>query len=496
MYRQRKRLVSATLIAIFGHPVLPASADPHWPQFRGVDGNPVAANQRVPDRFGPDQNVLWETPVPAGHSSPVIWGDRIFLTGHKGEALKVLCYNRSDGKLLWSRDFSIRGQEEMQHRDSSPAAPTTCVDAQRVYAYFGAYGLVALDHDGNTVWEKEFPIENNMFGTGTSPILHDGSLYLVRDVGGLSAIHCLDPANGQERWVKPRPDAGPNFATPYIWTRDGREELVVAGSGTLRGYDAKSGDELWVVKNLAAWMTPSPVAVGDVLVFGAYTAMNDPGPERMRTGFDEEAGIPEDVLRDPTRFIQFFDKDGDGMVQEDELPESRVRDAFVWGDINKDGGWEVKEIEPFMVSDAVPGRSVMVAVRGGGRGDITKSHVLWEQTRGLPYVASPLVYRDRVYFVKKGGFLSCVDLKTGEDVFETQRLGVGGEYYATPVGVGDRILVGAERGTMFVISADDAFEIVARNELGEGIYATPAVVDDTLYVRTSDHLWAFKDRAK
>jgi len=490
------RTILATIVMSLALSVPTSGGTANWPQFRGAGGNPVAANQRVPDRFGPDENVLWKTRVPVGHSSPAVWGDRIFLTGSKGETLQVLCYDRSDGTLRWSRDFSMRGQEVMQHRDSSPAAPTTCVDSKRVYAYFGAYGLVALDHQGDIEWEKEFPVEDNMFGTGTSPILYGGSLYLVRDVAGLSAIHCLDPATGKVRWVRPRPDAGPNFSTPYIWARDGRGELVVAGSGTLRGYDAKTGDELWVVKGLASWITPSPVAAGDILVFGAFTAMNIPGRDRMSTGFDEEAGIPDNVLREPARFIAYFDKDGDGKIQEAELPESRVKDAFTWGDMNHDGGWELKEIEPFMVSDAAPGRNVLVAVRGGGSGDITKSHVLWEKTKGLPYVASPLIYRNRVYFVKEGGFFSCVDLKSGEDVYDMQRLGVGGEYYATPVAVGDRILVGAERGTMFVISATGEFEVVARNDLGEGIYATPAVVDDTLYVRTSEHLWAFKQHAK
>ena len=134
-----------------------------WPQFRG-DGSAVATDQRVPDRFGPEENLRWKRAVPAGSSSPSVWGDRIFLTGYEGEMLKVLSFRRSDGAPVWEKEFRMQAQEELLHRDSSPAAPTVCVDAERVYAYFGAYGLIALDHEGNLVWEREFPVESWISG--------------------------------------------------------------------------------------------------------------------------------------------------------------------------------------------------------------------------------------------------------------------------------------------------------------------------------------------
>jgi outer membrane protein assembly factor BamB len=143
-----------------------------------------------------------------------------------------------------------------------------------------------------------------------------------------------------------------------------------------------------------------------------------------------------------------------------------------------------------MNSGPAPGRNVLVAVRAGGRGDITETHIVWEKTKALPYVASPTIHDGRVYYLKKGGFISCLDVSSGKMHYQ-ERLGLGGEYYATPIGVGDRIVVAAERGAVFVLSNGDTFEVVARNELGEGMRATPAVVDNTLYVRTSDHLWAF-----
>jgi hypothetical protein len=139
----------------------------------------------------------------------------------------------------------------------------------------------------------------------------------------------------------------------------------------------------------------------------------------------------------------------------------------------------------------LPGRNVLLGIATGGRGDVTKTHVKWEVTKGLPYVASPLVYRSRLYLVKDGGFLTCLDALTSQPHYESERLGVGGDYYATPVAVGDYILICAQRGIVFLVRAGDRLEVAARNDLGESIYATPAVVDNTLYLRGDQHLWAF-----
>ena len=466
-----------------------ASSDT-WPQFRGPGGSASVPNQRIPDRFGPEENLIWKSVVPAGNSSPAIWGNHIYLTGYEGEVHQVLCLQRSDGQVVWVKEFPVRTKEDYLHRDSSPAAPTICVDAKRVYAYFGAYGLIALDHDGNRVWEREFPAESWSFGAGASPILDGDALYLVRDTAGLSAVYCFDAATGKERWMMPRPDAFQNYASPYIWHHEDHSELVVGGSGKLRGYDTGTGEELWVVTNLPAFICPSPVATSGLLIFGGWTTANIPGAEKIGTFFDLDATFPEEHSRDPQRFVEYFDSGGDGRIQESELPESRVRDAFRYLDRNRNGALEVEKVGAEMNSGAAPGRNVLVAVRAGGRGDITETHIVWEKTKALPYVASPTIHDGRVYYLKKGGFISCLDVSSGEPHYQ-ERLGLGGEYYATPVGVGDRIIVAAERGAVFVLSNSDTFEVVARNELGEGMYATPAVVDNTLYIRTSDHLWAF-----
>lgn len=340
------------------------------------------------------------------------------------------------------------------------------------------------------VWEHRFPVESSAFGTGSSPILHEGALYLVRDIDGLSAIHVFDAASGEERWTRPRPEAGLNYSTPVIWRRGDRTELIVGGSGVVKSYDVATGEPLWWVNGQTIFVCPSPTASNDLLFFGGWSTPNVPGGNRLATGFPPEAGLTDEILDSPEELLTFLDASGDGVLQYDEVPEGRARDAYAWLDFDRDGGWELEEIETFVSGPTAPGRNVLVAIRGGGEGDVTESHVLWERTRAIPYVASPLFYNQRLYFVKKGGYMSSLDAESGEPYFEGQRLGEGGEYYASPVGVGGRVLVGSGRGTMFVLGTGDELEIVARNRFDEGIYATPAVVSNTLYLRTEGHLYA------
>jgi len=465
-----------------------------WPQFRGPEGRGTAADQRLPDEFGPERNVFWKREVPGGHSSPIVWGDRIFLTGSEDATLSVLAYSRQDGALLWKRDFASAGEEQLRHRDATPAAPTPCTDGERVHAYFGGYGLVTLDMEGELLWERRFPVETSSFGTGSSPILDGGTLYLVRDTPTFSAVHAFDAATGAERWTTARPEAYLNYSTPFLWHQMDRTELVVAGSTVVKSYDAATGEALWWVTGQTVFVCPTPTASRDVLYFGGWSTPNAATEDRLTAGFEPGAGLTPEILGDPPRFVAHLDQNGDGRLQIEELPEGRAKDAFAYLDSDRNGTWDLEEIERTAERNrSAPGRNVLVAIRAGGRGDISDTHVLWEKTKGLPYVPSPLLHDGRLYYVKKGGYVSSLDAETGEAFFEAARLGVGGEYYSSPVGVGDRVLIGATRGTMFVLGTGDELEIVARNEFDEGIYATPAIVDNTLYLRTARHLWAIGD---
>jgi outer membrane protein assembly factor BamB len=465
-----------------------------WPQFRGPNGNAVALGQSIPLAFGPEKNVRWKVELPAGNSSPCIWEDRIFLTGHAGTSLQMICLRRSDGHVLWQHDKTMAKLNTYVHSAAGPANSTPATDGRLVVFQFGDFGVIVTDLAGLPKWEKPLAPNGNPFGYGASPVLDDGSIYLDRDAGLDSCVLCLEAATGKERWRAARPHAMPSFCTPYVLSHRGAKQILVGGSGRLVAYDAATGDEVWHVGGLPAIVCPSPVAAGGMIYFGGWTTAHATGLSRVESFFDEDSGVSAKSMRDPAAFFAQFDLNHDGRLSIDEFPKGRGKDAFNLIDANKDGFIEMEELAPFYSDHQdVPGRNVILAIAAGGKGDVTQSNVKWEATKALPYVSSPLVYRGRLYFVKSGGFLTCLDARTGRAHYEAERLGLGGEYYATPVAVGEHIVVCAQRGTVFVVGAGDQLDIAASNVLGESIYATPAIVENTLYVRTDHHLWAFAE---
>ena len=463
-----------------------------WAQFRGADGQNRSMGQ-VPTEFGPGQNELWRLPIPGGNSSPVVWGEHIFLTGADESNLFVFCVARESGELKWKREFEIDFERDYFHTDSSAASPTCCTDGERVYSYFGNYGIVVHDFNGNLIWQKRVPAVSLPFGVGSSPILHDGKLFVVRDVPQYGALYCFDAKSGNEEWMTPRPHKQGSYSTPVVWQSNGEWQLVIGGSGTLDGYDCDSGKGIWTVKNLPAIACTSPAIQDQQIVYGAWTTAHVAGAERTNSAFDDALELTQEEIESGAAFIKRFDTNEDLKLSRNELPESRLKGAFRFMDANNDGHLQQQELDGFSKAPTAPGRNVMVAVRPGGKGDITQTHVIWESKKQLPYVASPLIHDAHVYYVKKGGFLTRLDLATGKEAY-TRRLGLGGEYYATPMAVNDQIYVCAARGTVFVIDPNDKLKIAATNEIGEDIAATPAVVGDKLYLRTAEHLYAYGTR--
>jgi len=455
--------------------VLPTRSESNWPQFRGPGGLAMAAEGKAPVHFGPDSNVVWKTSLPAGHSSPCLWGERIFLTGVRDRKLETLCLDRRDGKVLWRRTAPAEKMESTQ-RIASPAASTPTTDGNRVYVYFGSCGLLAYDLEGKERWRRLLPQPVVEFGTGTSPILAGDLLILVRDQDEGSHLLALDKHTGKTAWRIERPEFRRGFATPFLWQHDGEEELIVPGSIWLKSYNVQDGSERWTYSGTSRVPCSSPTA-GDGLLFSAS----------WNIGGDEGARVTMEPFAE---FARDHDRNKDGRLTPDEIPDGPVKERYSLMDLNKDQAVSPAEWAS-MAEMFARTRNALLAIRPGGQGDITSTHLAWKVTRGLPYVCSPLYYRGRVYTVKNGGLVSCYDARTGKPHFQEERLGAVGDYYASLVGADGKVYAASQNGVVTVFEADDSLHVLAQNKLGEQIFATPAVVEGTLYLRTTGHLYAF-----
>jgi len=284
--------------------------------------------------------------------------------------------------------------------------------------------------------------------------------------------------NGKKVWETGRPDSYGSFGTPIRWKNDGVDEVVVPGSLRLKGYALKTGKEDWMVEGVPAFACTTPVAVGGMVFFGAWTD-----------------GKSDDPWPTWEKFVEKYDKDKDGVIALGELDDS-VRDYFRGMDVNRDGKIDKGDYDQILGSIA-KGENILLAVKPGGRGDITKTHVAWKATRGLPYVASPLVYDGRVYCIKNGGMISSFDAKSGQPYYVQERLDADGYYYSSPVAADGRIYTASVNGKLTVVKAGgDKPEILHQATFGERIYASPALAGDKFYLRTKSVLYAFGQAGK
>ncbi len=467
-----------TLVAVFllaaGIPQATA-AEALWPQFRGLGGLAVSGAGKPPVHFGPGSNVFWKTSLPPGHSSPCVSGDRIFLTALNEGALETLCLDRKAGHVQWRR-AAPASKVESTHRIGSPAASTAATDGRAIYVYFGSVGLLAYDLEGKEKWRHPLPPPVVEFGTGTSPILAGNLLILVCDQDQGSFLLAVDKNTGKQVWRTERPEFRRSFSTPFVWRQDGDEELVVPGSIWLRSYNLKDGSERWSFSGTSRVANSSPTA-GDGLLFSAsWNIGSDPGDRISMQPFDQ--------------FASANDKDKNGSLTREEIPAGPIRDRFSQMDLNKDGDVIPAEWQT-MAEMFVKAGNAVLAIRPGGKGDITATHLAWKATRSLPYVCSPVYYDGRLYTVKNGGLASCYEARTGKPLYQDERLDAAGDYYASLVAGGGKIYAASQKGVLVVWETGDQLEIVARNDLKEQVMATPAIVDDKLYVRTEAHLYAF-----
>jgi outer membrane protein assembly factor BamB len=447
----------------------------NWPQFRGPGSLAVAIQANPPIHFGPATNVVWKTAIPSGHSSPTTWGNHIFLTAYNEAKLETLCLDRLNGRILW-RQPAPAEKIEPTHRISNPAASTPATDGERAFVYFGSFGLLAYDFAGKEQWRFAIPTPMVEFGAGTSPILAGNLVVLVCDQDQGSFLLALDKYTGKQVWRTERPEFRRSFSTPFVWRHDNEEELVVPGSIWLRSYNLSDGKERWSYCGTSRVANSSPTA-GDGLLFSAsWNVGSDPGDRITLEPFAD--------------FAKANDKDTDGKLTRDEIPAGPIRDRFSQMDLNKDGIVTPTEWNLMAEMFAKAGNAV-VAIRPGGKGDITTTHLAWKATRSLPYVCSPVYHQGRLYTVKNGGLASCYEAKTGKPHYQDERLGAGGDYYASLIAAGGCIYAASQQGVVTVWEAGDQLKILARNDMGEQVMATLAAVGNTLYVRTAGHLYSF-----
>jgi outer membrane protein assembly factor BamB len=470
--------------------------EPRWPQFRGPDGLAAApegaAGAKFPVNFGPRSEVIWKTPLPPGNSSPAVWGDRIFLTAcdKSKHLLETLCLDRRTGEILWRRATPpVSKIETSLHPTNGPATPTPACDGDRVYVYFGSYGLLAYDHSGKEQWKKPLPMPGNMFGSGSSPILA-GDLLLLTCQGKDASLLAVRRQTGATVWKKARPRFGASYATPLLHNSGQTTEIILVQPRGVVAYDLKDGAEHWWVGGLFGGGIPSP-AMGEGLVFAvAYFPGGDPEDRMKFPDFDE--------------LVKKYDANKDGLLGEKEVPKDLVffnrgstnpddnivmSDMFSSIDKNNDGRLSREEwTEARNTWTRLD--SAMLAIRPGGAGEIPRDRVAWKEQHALPEVPSPLYYQGRLYVVTNGGIASCYAAQTGK-LLNRRRLGAGGFFYASPVAANGNLYAASYNGVVVVFKAGDQLQVLARNDLGERIVATPALVDGRIYVRTEGHLYAF-----
>ncbi|QDT46834.1 outer membrane biogenesis protein BamB [Symmachiella dynata] len=452
-----------------------ASADT-WLQFRGPNGaGRMPSTARLPEEIGPEKNVLWKTPLPPGHSSPVVTDDRIFVSGVRDGQLVTIGLDRQTGKQLWERVAPHDALEKIHaigsHAQSSPAS-----DGEIVVSFFGSAGLFAYDKDGEPLWHKPLGPFSNTFGAGSSPILYGDYVILNQDHDIDSALMIFNKTNGELVRRINRDDFPRSYSTPIIWEQDGKPQIVVSGTLRIVGYDLETGEEIWTVRELARISNTTPVIGSDGVL---YLAVWSPGA-------DSENRIQAEPFDE---LIETLDKNKNGTLELVEIPEGALQRRFGQIDRNKSGEITRMEYE-FMRNVFHSAENAIAAIRPGGTGDITDTHVLWKERKTLPYVPSPLFHDGHVYTVKKGGIFTSRDASTGQ-VVKTGRLPATGAYYSSPVYGDGKFYLLNQHGRLSVMTAQPKWKKLSTADFGEDAYATPALVDGKIYLRTAGHLYCF-----
>jgi len=448
------KAVRLTFVLVLAYVSVMAQApdQAHWPQWRGPFFNGMARGD-APTSWNDTTNIKWKTEIPGkGHSTPVIWGDRIFLTtasptgkpaaaaptpapaatsptpggqgaGRQGrgpggdtgpqveQRFEVLCLDRKTGKILWQKTARVATPHEGYHRVyGSFASNSPVTDGKYVYAFFGSRGIYAYDFNGKLIWEKDLGVQMKIrlaFGEGSAPLLDGNRLFLVYDHEAGSFMVALDKRNGKELWRVTR-DEATSWSTPFAVDHAGRRQVIVTATKKVRSYDAEDGKLLWEAAGLGANAIPMPVHQNGVIY--------------VMSGY-----------RDPR----------------------------------------------------------LMAIKLGKEGDLTGTDsILWSQTRGLAYTTSPVLHDNKLYVLTDNGLLSAFNATTGEPHFAQARLPKPYNFKASPVGANGKLYLATEDGDVVVLKMGEKFEVIATNTLTDQVFiATPVIAGGELFLRGKDKLF-------
>jgi len=452
-----RRLLRSTalLLLLTQLPALPGNAiapEIHWPTFRGPNASGIAEGFATPTKWNvpAGENVKWKTPIPGlAHSSPVIWGNQLFITtaisGQTNATLRVglygdiksveddtshkwmiYCLDKRTGKILWEQVAYTGVPKIKRHPKSTHASSTPATDGKRVVAMFGSEGLFCYDMKGKLLWKKDLGVLDSGFymvpaaqwGFGSSPIIFEDKVFLQCDVQKGSFVAAFSLKDGKEIWRTSREDV-PTWSSPTVYRSGDRKLLLLNGYKHIGGYDAATGKEVWRLKGGGDIPVPTPIVAHDlVFITNAHGRM---------------------------------------------APIYAIRlDAT--GDISL------------------------------GENATSNQYVAWSLPRDGAYMITPLVYGDYLYCSKENGVLNCLEAKTGTRVYQ-ERMGDGKSgFTASPVAAAGKLYYSSEDGDIYVIKAGPKFELLAKNQMGEICMATPAISEGTLYFRTQGHVVAITER--
>jgi outer membrane protein assembly factor BamB len=441
-----------------------------WPGFRGPNGSGVSEARGLPVEFGPNKNVLWKVAIPRGASSPVLVRDRVLLTAADGKKRLVICLDSATGKRLWERSIEVTDPHH-RHPLNDPASPTPLTDGSSAYAFFPEYGLVAYDLSGTEKWKLPLGPFVSLHGVSASPVLAGDKVILLIDQARGSFVAAFRRKDGRQEWKTERPDAAGGYSTPVVYSAPGSvAQVVVSSPRELAGYSAETGEKFWWVTRMGEQPQTSPILWHDTIF-----AVGTGGAETWEG---------DEVFRQ-------LDVNGDGFVDAKEFPKS-------WGPItnavldqNGDGKLSLAEWKAFGARIHGGGPSALVAVGLDGRGDVTETRVRWRFSKSLPDLASPLIYEDVLYLVKGGGVMTALDPRTGQIIKQGRLSGAAEGIFSSPVAADGKVYVTSASGKVTVLKAGPDWTTLAVNDLDEECYASPAIGDGRIYIRTSHSVYAF-----